>query len=182
MSTYQEYLRVIDLTGNASLEDIKKSYRELLQIWHPDKCGNNENLQKRANKKVQEINKAYSYLIENYTNRFQENIKEFDTDYCYKCGNPLLYPDKFCSKCYFRNSDISKRTKTNKEIRDEDLQLNNKDNKKHPVLKIALTVIIGILGADFIEKILEWVAAILPYILLILFCLVAAWITGAKFH
>ena len=182
MSAYQEYLKVLDLTENASLEDIKKSYRELLQIWHPDKCGTNENLQKRANKKTREINKAYSYLTENYTNDFKENIKKFDTDYCYKCGNPLLYPDKLCSQCDFRDRDIRKTTKTNKEIIEEDLQLNNKNNKKHPVLKIALAIIIGILGADFIKKILEWIAGILPFIVLILFGLVAAWITGAKFH
>lgn len=78
MSTYQEYLKILELTENASLEDIKNARKEFIKVWHPDRFENDENLIKRANRKTQEINEAYSYLIENYTNTFQKIINDND--------------------------------------------------------------------------------------------------------
>lgn len=67
MSKYAEYLKILELPKNASLDDIKKSYKELLHIWHPDKCGSNENLKKRTTEKLKKINEAYAYLVKNYS-------------------------------------------------------------------------------------------------------------------
>lgn len=65
MSKYAEYLKILELPKNASLEDIKKSYKELVSIWHPDK--NNKNIEKRTTEKLKKINEAYSYLTKNYS-------------------------------------------------------------------------------------------------------------------
>lgn len=80
MTKYQEYLEKLKLSEGASLEDIKSARRELIKIWHPDKYVNNENLQRRATKKTQEINEAYEYLIKNYKNEYEENIDETEEE------------------------------------------------------------------------------------------------------
>ena len=66
MSKYAEYLKILDLPKDASLDDIKKAYRELANIWHPDK--NSKNLEKRTTEKFKKIKEAYDYLIKNYSN------------------------------------------------------------------------------------------------------------------
>ncbi|XP_025199083.1 dnaJ homolog subfamily B member 6-like isoform X2 [Melanaphis sacchari] len=54
-----DYYSVLEVTPNASLSDIKKSYRRLALKWHPDK--NPEN-QEQANRMFKEISEAYEVL------------------------------------------------------------------------------------------------------------------------
>ena len=56
-------LNSLDLTPGASLADVKKSYRELALIWHPDKVPNQ--VKDRATTKFTEINEAYQWLTRN---------------------------------------------------------------------------------------------------------------------
>lgn len=57
-----KHLAVLELKSGASLEEIKTSYKELAQIWHPDRFHGNSNLQKRAHQKLQKINESYEFL------------------------------------------------------------------------------------------------------------------------
>lgn len=57
-----KHLAVIELKPGASLEEIKASYKELVQIWHPDRFHGNSKLQQRANLKLQQINESYGVL------------------------------------------------------------------------------------------------------------------------
>ena len=50
---------------NASIEDIKKAYRELVKKYHPDRYQDNP-LKDLADEKLAEINEAYEYIMENY--------------------------------------------------------------------------------------------------------------------
>jgi len=50
---------------NASLEDIKRAYRELVKKYHPDKYQDNP-LRELAEEKLREINEAYEYLLKNH--------------------------------------------------------------------------------------------------------------------
>jgi hypothetical protein len=61
--TRKECLDILDLPVNASREDIVKAYRQLVQVWHPDRFPNNPDLKRKANAKLAEINEAYSNLI-----------------------------------------------------------------------------------------------------------------------
>lgn len=51
------YLRMLGIPENSSIDIIKKAYRKLMLINHPDKGGNIE--------KCKNINSAYEYLMRN---------------------------------------------------------------------------------------------------------------------
>jgi len=54
-----EALAILDITDPVSMQEIKKAYRRLSLIHHPDKNGNSE----RSNTKFREITKAYKFLL-----------------------------------------------------------------------------------------------------------------------
>jgi hypothetical protein len=58
-----KYLAVFELEPGASLQDVKTAYQELCLIWHPDK--NPSRVAERATKKIQLLNEAYQWLIQN---------------------------------------------------------------------------------------------------------------------
>ncbi|MBP8933584.1 MAG: DnaJ domain-containing protein, partial [Candidatus Atribacteria bacterium] len=54
----RDYYEVLGVNRNASLEEIKRSYRKLARQYHPDaNLGNNDNIEK-----FKEINEAYQVL------------------------------------------------------------------------------------------------------------------------
>lgn len=55
----RDYYSILGVSPDASLNDIKKSYRKLALKWHPDKNVDN---QEQANKKFKEITEAYEIL------------------------------------------------------------------------------------------------------------------------
>lgn len=59
--TTNRALLSLDLAPGASLDDVKKSYRELAMIWHPDKVP--DRVKDRATAKFTEINEAYQWLV-----------------------------------------------------------------------------------------------------------------------
>lgn len=50
--------KLLGISRDATAADAKKRYRELAKIWHPDVSPKEE-----ANHKMQEINKAYAFLM-----------------------------------------------------------------------------------------------------------------------
>lgn len=58
-----QYFTLLNLPPHANLEDLKKSYRTLAKLHHPDVNGNSP----EAVKKFQEINQAYEYLLDYFT-------------------------------------------------------------------------------------------------------------------
>ena len=59
----QERLAVLDLAPGAGMEDVKRAYRELALIWHPDKVP--EQVKERATRKFQRLTEAYRWLTQN---------------------------------------------------------------------------------------------------------------------
>lgn len=55
-------LEIFDLHSDFSDEQLKRAYRDLVQVWHPDRYENNERLKSRAESKIKEINEAYGAL------------------------------------------------------------------------------------------------------------------------
>ena len=53
---------VLGVSENATDEEIKKAYKELVKKYHPDKYHNNP-LADLAGEKLQEINEAYDMLM-----------------------------------------------------------------------------------------------------------------------
>ena len=58
-------IKILGLKPGASQEEVNQAYRDLANVWHPDRFAGNPRLQKKAEEKIKEINAAY------------ENIKSF---------------------------------------------------------------------------------------------------------
>jgi hypothetical protein len=63
MNEISRCCRVLHVNPGASLEEVKEAYRDLVQIWHPDRFSEKERLQNRAREQLKEINLAYDYLM-----------------------------------------------------------------------------------------------------------------------
>jgi hypothetical protein len=62
----EEHLRELELDSNASWEDVKKSYRELLRVWHPDRFAQKDYLKEKAEAKTRALNHAFENLSKNW--------------------------------------------------------------------------------------------------------------------
>jgi hypothetical protein len=61
-------LAILGLGGRASRTEIREAYRDLAQVWHPDRFVHNPRLQANAQRKLSEINNAYD-LLEEFFNK-----------------------------------------------------------------------------------------------------------------
>ena len=56
------YYKTLGLAPGTSRQDIKKAYRQLVKVWHPDNFSNRPQQQQEAEEKIKQINEAYAYL------------------------------------------------------------------------------------------------------------------------
>ncbi len=54
--------RVLGLHPGATLDDVKTAFRDLAQVWHPDRFPENDRLREKAIHNQQVINEAYAVL------------------------------------------------------------------------------------------------------------------------
>ena len=64
LATAHQNLTVLELKPGATWQDVKKSYRFLVQIWHPDRFSAGSKTQSQAGERLKEINEAYDWLCE----------------------------------------------------------------------------------------------------------------------
>jgi len=55
-------IEMLGLKPGASHEEVAQAYRDLANVWHPDRFAGNPRLQKKAEEKLKEINAAYEYV------------------------------------------------------------------------------------------------------------------------
>ena len=53
---------ILGLKAGASKEELTQAYRDLANVWHPDRFVGNQRLQKKAEDKLKEINGAYETI------------------------------------------------------------------------------------------------------------------------
>jgi len=58
---YRAY-RTLGLQPGAAPEEVRQAHRDLAQVWHPDRFGDNARLRDKANRNLQRINEAYEIL------------------------------------------------------------------------------------------------------------------------
>ncbi len=54
--------RTLELESGASLSDVRKAYKDMVRVWHPDRFAGNSRLRAKANEKLKEINIAYGEI------------------------------------------------------------------------------------------------------------------------
>jgi curved DNA-binding protein CbpA len=50
---------LLELDPHASPEEAKRAYKDIVNVWHPDRFSNNIRLKEKAEKKIKEVNAAY---------------------------------------------------------------------------------------------------------------------------
>lgn len=61
----REHLALFELTIPYTTEELQRSYRDLVQVWHPDRYTHNERLKVKAEEKLKLVNQAYEDLSKN---------------------------------------------------------------------------------------------------------------------
>jgi DnaJ domain len=61
LSIHDSYT-VLDLAPGCSLEELKLAYKDMVQVWHPDRFAHNPRLGQKAEDKLKQINLAYETL------------------------------------------------------------------------------------------------------------------------
>jgi len=56
-------LEMFELGPDAGIEDVKRAYRDMASVWHPDRFLHMPRLQEKAEKKLKEYNQAYEKLL-----------------------------------------------------------------------------------------------------------------------
>lgn len=54
--------RELELSPDASADQVREAWRDLAQVWHPDRFAGNERLQEKAQERLKRINEAYQAL------------------------------------------------------------------------------------------------------------------------
>lgn len=62
MGPLEEHYQTLDAPPAASLEEIRLIYRDLTQVWHPDRFPENPRLREKAEAKLKSINTAYEII------------------------------------------------------------------------------------------------------------------------
>ncbi|MDA2929678.1 J domain-containing protein [Acidobacteria bacterium AH-259-O06] len=62
MDDLDRYYAILGLKPGSSPEEIREAYRNLVNVWHPDRFLANARLQEKATEKLREINTAYEEL------------------------------------------------------------------------------------------------------------------------
>jgi hypothetical protein len=60
---------VLELRPGYSQDDLKQAYKDLAQVWHPDRFAHNPRLKERAEDKLKQINTAYEVLAQALVDR-----------------------------------------------------------------------------------------------------------------
>jgi len=65
----QGYFDVFELPYSANFDDVKKKYKIMIRLFHPDKHSSDDTIRDYANKKTQEINEAFAALKKYFDNK-----------------------------------------------------------------------------------------------------------------
>jgi hypothetical protein len=69
---------LLGVKPGASVAELKAAYRDMAKVWHPDRFGHDERLQKKAQDKLKEINEAYELLISGKTPRPRPSAPNYE--------------------------------------------------------------------------------------------------------
>ncbi|MFP4033428.1 MAG: DUF1566 domain-containing protein [Desulfococcaceae bacterium] len=59
---FQTARRILGLDSHVSIAELRQVYRDLVNVWHPDRFAHNPRLRRKAENRLKEINEAYRCL------------------------------------------------------------------------------------------------------------------------
>jgi DnaJ-class molecular chaperone len=65
---------ILELRPGYVEDDLKQAYKDLVQVWHPDRFAHNPRLREKAEDKLKQINTAYEVLDQALSDRAQRQI------------------------------------------------------------------------------------------------------------
>ena len=69
-------LEILEVNTDASFDEAKQAYRDLINVWHPDKYADNERLQEKATEKLKEYNATWEELQKYYHDKDGQATRE----------------------------------------------------------------------------------------------------------
>jgi uncharacterized membrane protein YhaH (DUF805 family) len=70
-------LETLELERNATSQDIKQAYRDLVKVWHPDRFPTDLRIRCKAEEKLKKINAAYD-ILQNYDPSLRKHSRPYD--------------------------------------------------------------------------------------------------------
>ncbi|UCE35381.1 MAG: J domain-containing protein [Deltaproteobacteria bacterium] len=58
----KQCFEILELSPDASADEVQQAYKDLVNIWHPDRFATNPRLKRKAEAKLKEINRAYAMV------------------------------------------------------------------------------------------------------------------------
>jgi curved DNA-binding protein CbpA len=58
----KQSFEILELNPDASTDEVQQAYKDLVNIWHPDRFAGNPRLRRKAETKLKEINRAYAMV------------------------------------------------------------------------------------------------------------------------
>ena len=58
----QRCFKILELDRDASPDEAKQAYKDIVNVWHPDRFSNNPRLKQKAEEKLKEVNIAYEMV------------------------------------------------------------------------------------------------------------------------
>jgi curved DNA-binding protein CbpA len=161
-------LEVLEVNEYMEFDAIRRSYRDLAEVWHPDRYAHNQRLAQKANEKLKEINNAYHIIQEHFRTKSanQENHSTEQKSYiyvkCVNCGVANRLPDSKsndsntkCGNCgqnlYAESEGMQANNTTKKggQANDQDIPEQKEKNNNRRVVIIVILVLAGYLAGDY---------------------------------
>jgi curved DNA-binding protein CbpA len=56
------FFEILELEPGATLDEAKQAYKDIVNVWHPDRFSDNPRLRRKAEEKLKEANRAYEMV------------------------------------------------------------------------------------------------------------------------
>ena len=67
---------ILRLEPDASVADLKLAYRDMVNVWHPDRFLHNPRLKEKAERQLQQVNQAYEILLASMSSDAKNGLKD----------------------------------------------------------------------------------------------------------
>lgn len=78
MKKILDYRKLLGVTKNSDLKELKTTYRNMMKDFHPDKFFDNQELKEQAEVKSKEIIEAYHFLVSIAPETIEQTLEQYN--------------------------------------------------------------------------------------------------------